>query len=225
MSVLASAGSSAASVGGRAIGAVFGAVSSLRPAAKPLHPVGSVSTGVLRRRGSAQRSGVPWLDEPGEEQVLLRLSRSVGLPPPVPDVFGLALRVPTDAPGGPGHGDLLFSGTGRGPLSRFLLVPSLSARSRTLGTLLPYRTPVGPVVLVAEPRGATAFDLSWACGRGPWVRFATVEVDPDAEAAGDAPLSFDPVRNTVPGLEVYGWVRRLREPSYRTARRSRGLPD
>ena len=36
-----------------------------------------------------------------------------------------------------------------------------------------------------------------------------------------ADVSFDPVRNTIPGLEVSDWVRRLREPSYRTARLSR----
>jgi hypothetical protein len=31
--------------------------------------------------------------------------------------------------------------------------------------------------------------------------------------------------NTLPGLENYGWVRRLREPSYFTARRSRRQGD
>ena len=34
-------------------------------------------------------------------------------------------------------------------------------------------------------------------------------------------MSFDPVRNVLPGLEIYPWVRRLREPSYATARDSR----
>jgi hypothetical protein len=34
-------------------------------------------------------------------------------------------------------------------------------------------------------------------------------------------VSFDPTRNTVPGLENYDWVRRLREPSYGTARHTR----
>ena len=35
-------------------------------------------------------------------------------------------------------------------------------------------------------------------------------------------LSFEPARNVLPGLEVYEWVRRLRQPAYTTARASRG---
>ena len=46
----------------------------------------------------------------------------------------------------------------------------------------------------------------------------------DPAAASDASISFDPVAHTVPGLEVYDWVRRIREPAYAAARRSRGLP-
>ena len=40
-------------------------------------------------------------------------------------------------------------------------------------------------------------------------------------AVADPMVSFDPVRNAVPGLEQYRWVTRLREPSYAVARRSR----
>jgi hypothetical protein len=43
----------------------------------------------------------------------------------------------------------------------------------------------------------------------------------DDEAPNQA-MSFDPVRNQLPGLTQYAWVRGLREPSYRTARQSRG---
>lgn len=34
-------------------------------------------------------------------------------------------------------------------------------------------------------------------------------------------VSFDPVRNEIPQLANYDWVRRLREPSYSLARRRR----
>ena len=44
--------------------------------------------------------------------------------------------------------------------------------------------------------------------------------DSDDEAPNQA-MSFDPVRNQLPGLTQYPWVRRLREPSYKSARRSR----
>jgi hypothetical protein len=221
-----SPGLRAATVGGRVLGAAFRAVA-LRSSARPLHPLGSVTGGRLRRHGAppgGRRSGAAWLDEPGEDAVLVRLSRSAGLPRPLPDVFGLAVRVPVEAGpvDGAGYGDLLFSGTGSGRWTRFVLLPGRSASGHALGTLLPYRTPVGPVLLLARPLGETSFELSWARGRDPWTRFATLELTGDV--AEDAPISFDAVRNPLPGLEVYPWVRRLREPSYASARRSRGLP-
>lgn len=224
MPLLDTAARGAVTLGGRALGVAFGAVTSLRSADKPLHPVGSVVTGTLRRVGGSRRSGVAWLDEPGEDEVLVRLSRSVGLPAPSPDIFGLAVRVP-GADAGDDYGDLLFSGSGTGPLSRFVFLPGRSIATSPQGTVLPYRTPAGPVVLLATPRDASTFDLSWAVGRGAWTRFATLELGTGAPAAPDTSISFDPVRNTVPGLEIYPWVRRLREPSYRSARRARGLPD
>jgi hypothetical protein len=216
---------SAVSAGGRALGAVFGAASRLRPAPKPLHPSGSISPAVLHRTGGDRPSGVPWLDEPGEDEVLVRRSRSVGLPAPAPDVFGLAVRVPT---GREDYGDLLFASTGLGPLSRFVFTPTWSPHTRAMTTLLPYSTPSGPVLLSAVHRDEQTVELSWAVRTGAWQRFAFLwlgDVAPPGTDIGDAVISFDPVLNTVPGLEVYDWVRRLREPSYLTARRSRGLQD
>lgn len=189
-----------------------------RPAAKPLHPQGSVVRGTLHRHGSPVPSGVAWLDEAGEDAVLVRQSRAVGLPAPAPDVHGLALRVTT----GPGaHGDLLMASTGLGRLTRFTLTAARSAYRRPLTTLLPYRTPAGPLLLSAVFRDPAAVELAWAVGAGPWHPFADLALTEDAAEADDAPLSFDPITHPVPGLEPYGWVRRLREPAYATARRTR----
>jgi hypothetical protein len=204
---------------GQGLGAVTRTASLLRRSDKPLHPAGSVSPAVLHRLGGG-RSGVAWLDRPGEDEVLVRQSRSVGLPRWAPDVFGLAVRVPT---GAGRHGDLLFSNTGLGPLSRFLLVPTRSLTARAMGTLLPYRSSLGPLLLSAVHHDSTTVALSWARGTGPWCRFATLTLAEAPSGESDAPVCFDPVRNTVPGLENYDWVRRLREPSYAAARRSRGL--
>jgi hypothetical protein len=63
--------------------------------------------------------------------------------------------------------------------------------------------------------------LAWALRAGPWHPFADLTLDETPVDEADAPVSFDPLRNVLPGLENYGWVRRLREPSYATARRSR----
>ena len=133
-----------------------------RPAAKPLHPEGVVTSGTLRRFGAAETVDAAWLDEPGTDRVLVRQSRAVGLPSGLPDIFGLALRVPT--PDG-GHGDLLLASTGLGRLTRFTLTVSRSPRRRPLTTLLPYRTPCGPVLISAVYGDEHTIVLSWALGR------------------------------------------------------------
>jgi hypothetical protein len=217
MSARDSAARTASSAGGQILGAVTRLVAA-RPAAKPLHPDGSVVRGTLRRTGGDGGSGVDWLDGSGNDEVLVRQSRAVGLPSPAPDIFGLALRVPT---GDGGHGDLLLASTGLGRLTRFTLTAARSPYRRPLTTLLPYRTPAGPVLLSAVFRDETTLDLAWALRSGPWHRFAELRLHAEPAGAADRSLSFDPVRNTLPGLDTYDWVRRLREPAYLTARRSR----
>ena len=82
--------------GGALLASATGALASVRRAAKPLHPDGEVVAGRLHRRGAgagAPRTGVPWLDEPGEDDVEVRRSRAIGLPSWLPDIHGLAVRV------------------------------------------------------------------------------------------------------------------------------------
>ena len=218
-----SAVESAVDVPARAGGAVLAtgvrALGALRRAPKPFHPRGRVATGVVRRHGGGRPTGVAWLDDMGEEPVLVRFSRAVGLPAPLPDIFGIALRVPGDD----GPADLLLATTGSNPLARHLLVPHREGHERTYGSLLPYRSPTGPVVLSAVRTGEGTFDLRWARPAGRWTRFGRLELD--GPPGPDEQVSFDPVAHPLPGLTTYGWVRRLREPAYRTARRSSDRPQ
>lgn len=217
MSALESAARAASSAGGQVLRAATGLVSA-RPAAKPLHPRGVVVRGSLRRSGGGASTGAAWLDRPGDDQVLVRHSRAVGLPASMPDIYGLALRVPTESGR---HGDLLFASTGLGRLTRFTLTPSLSPYARPLTTLLPYRTPVGAVLLSAVFQDEVTLALAWAARSGAWHHFAELSLHADPVDGADLPVSFDPVRNTLPGLEPYDWVRRLRQPAYVTARSRR----
>ena len=202
-----------ASAGGAVLAAATRGMAAVRPAAKPLHPRGVLLAGRLVRRGSAAGSGVGWLDESGEDQVLVRLSRAIGLPRGLPDIHGLAIRVLA-----PEHaGDLLLATTGWGRLGRFVLLASRDTASRPLTSLLPYRTAAGAVVLGARAVDPTTYELSWAPYAGDWQAFATLHLG----SGLDQDLAFDPVRNQVPGLEQYSVVTRLREPAYRGARRSR----
>jgi hypothetical protein len=217
MTLLTSLGRTAASGGGAALGAVFGAAGALRPAAKPLHPLGRVVRGRLTRHGAGLRTGVPFLDEPGEDGVLARESRSVGLPGPLPDIQGLAVRV-TNPDGSPG--DLLLASTGWGAVTRFVLTPSATTWGRPMTTLFPYRTAAGPLLVGARSGTPGIAELAVAVGTGSWHPFAVLSVSD--EDCGDPTVSFDPVLNQVPGLEQYPAVVRLREPAYRSARRTRG---
>lgn len=218
MSVLASATRAASSAGGQILRAAT-AIIAARPAAKPLHPRGAVVEGTLHRFGDGRRTDAAWLDQAGNDHVLVRQSRAVGLPAPFPDIFGLAIRVPTE---GGRHVDLLFASTGLGRLTRYTLTFARSPHRRPMTTLLPYRAPAGAVLLSAVFRSETKVDLAWAVGSGAWNPFAELVLDRGpAEEMADLLVSFDPVRNAPPGLHTYDWVRRLREPAYRTARRSR----
>jgi hypothetical protein len=206
-----------ADAAGTALGAVFRTVGEIRPARKPLHPRGELRRAHLHRDGSEERVGVPLLDESGVDVVTARVSRAIGLPgPPLPDIHGLALRVPL-ADGR--HGDLLFASTGLGRLTRFVLAPARDRSMRALTTLLPYVTPTGPLLLAATPQRGECYDLLWARPRGPWHPWGRLVLD--ACWDGDPLLSFDPVVNAFPGLEHPSWARRLREPAYAQARRSR----
>ena len=76
-------------------------------------------------------------------------------------------------------------------------------------------------MLSATFQDETAISLAWAIRSGTWHPFARLELDGPATDGDDVALSFDPVEHPLPGLETYEWIRRLREPAYATARRSR----
>ncbi|MET1059109.1 MAG: hypothetical protein ABWX84_05910 [Nocardioides sp.] len=190
------------------------AVSALRSAAKPLHPAGVTLTGRIHRHGSNPLAGVAWLDEPGEDDVLVRLSRAVGLPPALPDIHGMAIRVRSDE----GDADLLLASTGWGRFSRFVLTASRDPSARPMTTLLPYRTDTGPLLIGARSMGPHSSTLAWAVHGGPWQTFGVLILS--RRPATDQEISFDPVRHQLPGLEQYPVVVRLREPSYTRARAS-----
>lgn len=207
---------------GRTLGGVFYAAGALRTRRrKALHPHGGVRQGMVVRQGLGASTGVPWIDEPGGDRVLLRLSRATGLPEFLPDILGLAVRISYE---GGGHGDLLLATTGTGVVSRFILRPARRP-GRPYSSLFPYRSPRGPLLLAVFPLtdDGTRFELACATLRGAWSRFGVLEVRSDWDDALDAPLSFDPVLNEVTGLHSYSWAAQLRRFSYAASRRARGV--
>ncbi|MFF7684260.1 hypothetical protein ACFZA2_16040 [Microbacterium sp. NPDC007973] len=216
---------------GSALSAAFGLLQRVRHP-RPIHSRGVVLSGEMRWIPDAAPSGIAFIDDaPGSPvRVVARVSRSLGLPAPLPDIIGLALRIDVDGTAC----DLELASTGWNVPGRFLLLPHRRPERARLGTLLPYRSPRGAVLLIArtgagrpaatEPRlldaarGASRssswiLTLGHATPTGPWHPFAHLHLrlDPDQDGRG---LRFDAVRRPIPGARSYAWVRAARQPSY-----------
>ena len=207
---------SAAAGAGQVLAGAARAVAALRTAEKPLHPRGTMWSGALVRHGGSS-SGVHWLDEPGTDSAVVRLSRAVGLPGGWPDVHGLAVRVLGE------DGSQWLTSCSRRP------APARSGASSSTSDAGRMRCSSAACSPTARPRapsrsapcGATT-RRGTCCGRSaarPGRRSRDLVL---WERTPAEDISFDPVLNRPPGFEQYDALARLRLPAYRTARRTRG---
>lgn len=214
---------------GAGLGLGLGALGALRRN-RPIHTVGTVVSGrlVIDTPG---RTGSPLLDTPGATELVARLSRSASWPVALPDVNGLALRIPGGGPDG-GPADVLFSSTGTGRFTRYLLRPRLSATAGPLTTMLPLTGPAGNIVLRLDAGPGYRYRLSCSRNSGPWRPLGTVSLqepslqEPErlqrsSRPAGpdDPHLRFHPVARPPAGLAMPPWLRAARAPAYGLARR------
>jgi hypothetical protein len=200
---------------------------------KPMHPRGAVFVGVLERHGHVEPWGVPWLDEAVTEPAVVRVSRGTGIPAPLPDLLGLAVRL--TGPGGEPV-DLLLTSAGRGRLGRLLPVPRRDA-AVVYSSVMGYRSDAGTIRLAALPerRAAPAephaleqtvadeplaFTLAAARGLGAWQPFARLTLT-GSTGPLDPDVRFDAVQHPPPGLVADGPMARFRAPAYAAARRGR----
>ncbi|MFD3635419.1 phosphodiesterase [Streptomyces sp. NPDC058664] len=213
-----------------------------RRGARPaLHPHGVVLAGRLVVPDHRIRWDVPWLDRPGAYRVTARWSRAAGLPRPLPDGLGLALRV-EDADG-PGRAlELLLTSSGHGRWTRHLPLPRRSATAGPYSTLLDYvvgdhrgvvaafpvpgtaRVPADPGAMGAAPAGrSVAFELGVGAATGWWPLARLTLLREEASRSGRA---FDPYENCLPGFRPVDRLRTLRAAAYAGSRagRSGGRP-
>jgi hypothetical protein len=202
------------------------------------HPLGVLAEGHLER-----------VAPPGEglpiesADVLARVSKAVGTPGRLPDLIGLAWRMPPHA-SATRPWDVLMVSAGSGLLTRFALRPTVSWAGTTLSTLMPLRRPDGWWWLKAElatPLGGwlsldavreaitsdgVVFDVQQAHGTGPFEPLAELNLTAAIPTDADHDVSFDPTRNTAPDVELGPeWLTRLRESAYLRSRRGRDAPD
>jgi hypothetical protein len=177
-----------------------------------IHARGRTLSGRLSVPGTAS-SGAALFDRPGQYDVLVRFSRGAGLPEPLPDVHGVALRVP-DVYGPGRHQDLLFSSTLGLPLLRYLPAPVVHAR--LYGTLLPYCVGGARRMLGARHVGEE-LELLLASRNGPWRPVASLTIGDEVPAPLGRKVRFN-VGNTGGGIEPVGFVHELRKRAYSAAR-------
>ncbi|OUE28086.1 hypothetical protein BFL36_02500 [Clavibacter michiganensis] len=225
-----------ARVGGNVLAGLVSVVRLTRRA-RPLHPHGVALGGTLTPVAGRAASGLAWLDAlDAPLAVDARFSRGGGLPAALPDVLGLALRIPD---GGGTTIDVLLATTGLSPVGRFLLAPRRALSGARLTTLMPYRGSAGPVLVgvlvdADPPLPAGAPDLGRALAtrpvgmrlvhatpRGRWHVAARIALAHDAAGPLDTATRADPVLAAPPGDTTYPWTRRLRAPGYRVARHGR----
>lgn len=199
-----------------AVAAAFRLAARVR-SAKAVHPVGGVVDAEVVRHGLSPATGVAWIDGPGVDRAVVRFSRGAGLPAPLPDVLGIAVRV--SSPDGDPWDLLLASSADRWPGRRYP-VPSRHWRRPTCSSISAFRTARGPLLVGARWREGR-FVLAVAEPHGRWRPFAELRLLADPATAPERVITYDPVLHPVPGLELpVGW-QHLREAAYAGSRAGR----
>jgi hypothetical protein len=230
----------------RLLAALFRLLARLRRG-RALHPVGAGYRGRLEITAGAGRFAGAELLAPGAGyDALVRFSRGAGLPEPLPDALGVAVKLPDAYGPGRAH-DLLVTSSADLPLVRRLLFPGRSFLGRSFSSALPYLVAGRRVVTVLASRrgpwprtGRALADLQVAAATGELVyelrlagslgRSRTVgrlTVGAALDRRDTAALRFNPWTGG-DGLVPVGWLNRLRRPSYAASQqggREAGRPD
>lgn len=180
--------------------------------ARVFHPRGEASTGTVEVEGGAG-TGARVLDEAGTHDVVVRVSRGVGLPAPLPDIVGLAVRFAGAGRDG-GPLDLLVNTAGGPPLLRHLFLPE--PLGRTFSSVLPFRTGSGRLLLLGARDEGTgrSWELLAASLTGPWSRWGRLTLGTPLPAAVSEELRFRPTLGA-DDLQQVELFRALRDLSYR----------
>jgi hypothetical protein len=215
----------------RAVEALFAGIARLQHG-RAFHPRGRTF-----EAGIHQAADTPAVLPTGGGVALVRLSKAVGLPAGIPDVYGLAFRLP-DVFGPDRHQDVLLSTAGERPGLRHVLMPATGVDRRRYSSLLPFRHQGRLILLGARyagpPRvaplhlseledaaeaGGLTFEVGVARARGPWRTVAVLTLHRRVPAGVSERLRFHPW-NTSTELPLAGPMSNLRAPAYEASQRS-----
>lgn len=212
--------------------ALFATVAAVR-GDRALHPLGLAHEATLQVTVSTSRlPSVEVLQDDGPRRVLVRISRGAGLPAPLPDALGTAIRWPDRY--GPGqHQDLLLTSSADLPLLNHVPVPRMGMSGAQFSSILPYdlagRRLLFGARISSAPRELASMQGSWRGLRielmlgtrfGRFRPIGELEVGAPLSARVDSELHFDPW-NTAPDVRPTGWWNRVRAAAYDGSRRGR----
>lgn len=219
-------------IAGLVLGSVLGAIAGLRRG-KAVHPDGVVYDATLVVAGAqAAPAEASLLRRPATHHAIVRFSRSVGLPRPIPDLLGMSIRV-LDAYGRDRHQDLLLVTSADRPVMHHVFLPATDLQQRPYSSSLPYRAGeelflVGALPDRGSPRpgGDDEFDRLDAAARTGQLRFGLAVASlggrfrPVAElrVGRRLPPEVDALRfnpwNTGGGMAPAGWLNGARQRAY-----------
>lgn len=164
------------------------------------------------------RTGSPILDEAGDLPAIVRISRGAGLPEPLPDAIGVAIRL-CDVHGPKRHQDFLLISSVDVPVLHHLILPGLLP-DQSYSSVLPYRIGGRLRLVGAMPRGRGAFDLALAPVGGTFSPIARLSLGgrlPDEVSEG---IRFNPW-HTGANIEPAGPLQAWRRGAYRASQEGR----
>lgn len=173
------------------------------------HPRGASTTCRVVADGTPGGLGARLLDEQGVHDGVVRMSRGLGLPGRLPDVDGLALRLPGLGAGGQPL-DLLVNAAWR-----FTFAPT--ALAPTWSSILPYRTGTGRLQLLGARPSDGGFVLLVAPPLGRWRTWGRLEL---GEPFDGEDLRFAPTVGAEDLVPV-PLLRELRRRSYDASQAAR----
>lgn len=194
---------------------------------RAIHGRGRTLTGRLTVTGGLG-TGARLLDAPGSYDVLVRFSRSAGLPEPLPDVLGMAVRI-LDAHGPGQDQDLLLDSTRPEPLLRRFPWIGRDLLGQLYCSLLPYDVADSSLLLGAHPlpgQGSSglrdlpdevAVELLAATPHGSWRPWGVIRTSGPLPAPGGRQIRFNPW-TTGGGIRPAGPWQQWRRESYDASR-------
>lgn len=219
---------------------LFGGLARLRGGKRAFHPEGVVFAADLFLVGDEQHAEGSILGQKAKLSTMARLSQALGVPEPLPDALGIAIRI--EGLAGPDtRQDLLFVTSSRMPGARHAPLPAprgffgqffttlwplrVGGKVRMLALQPPEDRPDSPRDLEGITRAGpdARYRLLIASLEGPWQALGELVLRERVEGEVEE-IRFNPWNSADGELRPAGPLMGLRDPAYEGSQDARGAP-